>query len=66
MSLFKITVTAKLPREQWDPDDQADDPTGTHEIGAPDKEAALDKFHSTVPIACLDDFEITCEEGIAL
>lgn len=58
MKLFKIKVTG-TPK---DFEDIEEDPRGTYEIKAESEDQALDEFHSTIPIACLDDFTITIKE----
>lgn len=45
-----------------DHDDLDTDPRGVHNFEANNEEEALDEFHATVPIACLDDFEIEVVE----
>jgi len=59
---YIITVKQLVPDDQLDPDDQVDNPSGEHTEEADSKEEALDQFHGSVPIACLDHFEITCTE----
>ena len=63
---YRVQVTVK-PIVQWeerDFDDQADDPVDeySYDVDAANpeaaSEAALDIFHSTVPIACLEHFDI--------
>lgn len=60
-----VTVTSLVRWDERDFDDQQDDPCGNHtfDVEADNKEAAgekaLDVFHDTIPIACLDDFDIT-------
>lgn len=66
---WSVTVRCRalVPFAEQDFDDQQDKPEGTYtfKVDAVDREQAadqaLDQFHSTVPIACLDDFEITTE-----
>lgn len=58
MRIWKITVTG----EATHPEDVAEGVTGEFEIQADNEEHALDEFHETYPIACLDDFEIDIEE----
>lgn len=36
---------------------------GEYFISGADEENALDKFHATIPIAVLDDFDISIEEA---
>lgn len=58
MRKFQIIVTG-VPT---DPEDIDDSPVGLHYIYAEDEELALDEFHWTIPISCLDDFDIEVEE----
>jgi len=61
MKEFKITT--KVVGELH-PTDEEEGPKNGEEfiIDAETEDEALDKFHSTVPIKCLDDYDITCEE----
>jgi len=59
--IYKITVKQVTADKDLDWDDHLDNPTGEHFFEAGSKDEALDEFHSTVPIACLDDFEIHAE-----
>jgi len=58
-----VTVSTDLAESELDEDDEA--VAGAYRFNVPAWpnaiEAALDIFHSTVPIAVLDDFEITTE-----
>lgn len=58
---YKIMVRQLVPDEELDHDDRADSPVGEYEYVAESEDEALDDFHSEVPIACLEDFEIKCE-----
>lgn len=64
MKTFKITVKKLVNVDKLIKEDKTDwrKIVGDHEFEATDKEDALDAFHSNVPIACLDHFEISCEE----
>lgn len=59
-----VTCKALVPEREWDHDDLVDNPVGSytfHVEGANREaltEAALDQFHSTVPIAMLENFDI--------
>jgi hypothetical protein len=58
---YRISVRARVPQQEMtDPEDRLEDPSGDYDRWAFDEESALDRFHETVPIGCLDDFEITC------
>lgn len=63
----EVTCRTDVPKEQWDSEDQATNPVGIYTFwpqansAAVAKEAALDQFHQTVPIALLETFEITAE-----
>lgn len=41
--------------------DRGDDPRGTYVVEAATEDNALDDFHSTIPISCLEHFDILCE-----
>lgn len=62
---YLITVKQTVPFYELTPEDQDDRPTGEYEYDAEDEEEALDEFHETIPIKCLDDFEITCVARVA-
>lgn len=59
--LYRIVVhqTAKVLSDH---DDKIQSPTGEYFFEACDKEAALDQFHFSIPIGCLDDFSIEVQE----
>jgi hypothetical protein len=60
MATYTVTVRQLVEDTALDEDDKITNPSGTHVIeDARDSEHALDLFHRTVPIACLDDFEIS-------
>lgn len=59
---FKVTVKQIAPDEALDHDDREENPSGEHFVEEVSEDAALDEFHATVPIACLDDFDISIEE----
>ena len=59
MTVFLITVTQvskKLHRSD-------DNPAGKYFWDAEDEDKALDEFHATVPIGCLEDFDIHIEKS---
>jgi hypothetical protein len=58
---YVVTVT-QTAKELSDVDDMQDNPSGSYEIEARSADAALDEFHATVPIGCLEDFEIIVEQ----
>ena len=61
---YKITVKVLTPYDELDHDDKAFfGGIRTHYFGikADNKDEALDQFHETYPIACLDDFDIEAE-----
>jgi hypothetical protein len=66
MPTFKIEIKQLVPDEKLDHDDRLDMPSilskGARIIEAVSEGEALDIFHSSVPIARLEDFEITIEE----
>ncbi len=61
---FGVMVHQRVSLDELDAEDRETNPTGYHyvEVYFDPLEAALDEFHSTVPIACLDDFDISIEE----
>lgn len=63
MRQFIIEVVALSAWDDLDPEDVDDDGVcivdGAFLVEASGREAALDRFHDEVPIACLDDFLIT-------
>jgi hypothetical protein len=63
---FIVKVMQVTATESLDSDDREylDEITGEHTFFAMGPEHALDLFHMTTPIACLEDFSIECE-GIA-
>jgi hypothetical protein len=64
---LKISVVRLVPIDELDHDDRCDRPWGEYEyqVKASNvddaKEQALSEFHGAVPIACLDDFDISVE-----
>ncbi len=71
--LWKVTVRQLVDRLE-DPEDREAMPAGpdglgstaTYDVRAYRKDGALDIFHSTVAIGCLEDFEITIKRGKAI
>lgn len=59
---FKITVKQLTPNEYLNRDDKESNPAGEYYTLAASEDEALDEFHSSVPIACLEDFDIVCEQ----
>lgn len=59
---YRIEVTQTVGNHELDPDDRIDNPSGVHHFYSDSEEHALDDFHSTIPIACLEDFDIDCME----
>lgn len=62
LKTFKITVTQLVPDSELDHDDKEENPAGEHIRRSATQDEAMDDFHNSVPIACLDDFDITIEE----
>ena len=69
MPRYRITMTQLVDDDELDTDDQ--DEHGEHGvegtfvasvIDAVTEEDALDRFHASVPIHVLDDYEINCKE----
>jgi hypothetical protein len=62
MTAYTITVKQLVAdHELSKPDDRITNPSGEYQIEARSSEAALDEFHATVAIGCLDDFEVTVD-----
>jgi hypothetical protein len=67
MWMCTVRCHTDVPREEWDHDDQQDNPVGSYNFTPRAKdedaarEAALDQFHSTVPIANLETFQVDVE-----
>ena len=61
MPLFKITVK-QIVEHLEDPNDRNENPAGEYTWYAKNSDIALDEFHATVPIGCLDDFDIYIEQ----
>lgn len=55
---FSIMVKQLVPDRELDYDDLQENPSGEYIVEGEDEEDALDEFHHTVPIACLDHFDI--------
>jgi hypothetical protein len=55
---YNIKVKQQKKDEKLDADDRVDNPSGVHTVEAESVKEALDKFHATVPIACLEHFDI--------
>ncbi len=60
----KYTVQATLMVDEIDMDNEdwvdLEEITKPYEVTAENEKEALDSFHSNIPIATLEDFEITC------
>lgn len=61
MKKYKITIEQLTRDEFLDYDDRGLTDENYY-FQANDKEEALDEFHSTIPIACLEHFDITIKE----
>ena len=59
---YKITVKQLVKNHQLDYDDREENPSGVYFQTAENKDDALDDFHFTVAISCLDHFKIDIEE----
>ena len=59
---YKITIKQLASDSDLDHDDLIDNPSGTVYLEAVTENAALDEFHETIPISCLDHFEITIKK----
>ena len=59
---YQITVKQIVPTECLCAEDDAENPKGEHSIFALSKTEALDEFHATIPISCLEHFEVSIEE----
>ena len=62
---YIIKVKQTVPLHELHRDDIEENPTGTYTQWAMSEDEALDDFHADIPIACLDDFEITCVAEVA-
>lgn len=62
MTEYKVTVTKFVSNEELNEEDLATKVMGTYFVNGTCEEDALDEFHETTPIACLNDFEITIKE----
>jgi len=62
MTKYKITVKQLVANKDLDYDDANENPSGEHTVTAMNEEKALDVFHLTIPIAVLDDFDISIKE----
>jgi hypothetical protein len=62
MNKFVIAVHQVTSDHLLDEDDLDYRPEGAYIITATDIENALDIFHATIPIACLDDYEVDAIE----
>ena len=69
MPRYRITLTQATDDGNLDHDDREEfgecgdgGVAYEYETDARDKEEALDIFHSTIPIACVDDYEWESEE----
>ena len=57
---FAIVVAQRVStRRLTKPDDRMVNPRGVYQYRATSDAKALDAFHASVPIGCLDDFVIT-------
>ena len=61
MKNFCITVT-QIAKEPERIEDQIGRPDGIYYFSAESRSVALDDFHMSVPLACLDDFRIEIQE----
>jgi len=61
MKNFCITVT-QIAKEPGCIEDQIGRPDGVYYFSAESRKVALDDFHMSVPMACLDDFRIEIKE----
>lgn len=58
MNRYEITVKQLVTDNELDHEDKHDNPTGQYDYWAESEDKAIDHFHETVPISCLEDFEI--------
>jgi hypothetical protein len=65
MPAFKITLRQTVPDSALHKPHYDRGIAGEYPIEAESEDAALDAFHASVPIACLDDFEVDCEPEAA-
>lgn len=60
---FEIEVMQTVPDEDLDIEDREESPIGKYTIIANSEDEALDEFHATVPISCLEHFDITINQA---
>lgn len=63
----QFTVHVKVvPGAKLHPVDALEGPRDgdIHTYDAVDSEDALDQFHESVPIKCLDDYDVDCEKSV--
>jgi len=58
---YNVVVTRDAEVQHNDLHELDKDVAGIYRIDADSEDAALDEFHSTIPIKVLDDFEIDVE-----
>ena len=58
---YKITVKQLVPDSELDLDDLNTRPDGTYYSDESDRDAALDEFHASIAISCLDHYSIDIE-----
>ena len=61
MNRYRIIVGQKVPDDKLVREDRQDNPTGRYLYAAGDPQQALYRFHGEIPIACLEDFDVTIE-----
>ena len=68
MKTFIVIATNVSIFEDLDQDDQdcIDMITDPFEVECDTEDQALDSYHETIPISCLEDFDITIEEKVAI
>lgn len=59
---YLISVTQNVKDSELHHEDKLTNPAGVYEIKANTESQALDEFHATIPISCLENFEIEIEE----
>jgi len=57
-----VVIVKQLVDTPSDGDDRVDQPAGAYLWSGKDEDEVLDDFHATVPIGCLDDFEVSTYE----
>lgn len=58
--IVTVTLEKGITLDDLSDEDRTTLPLGSHHYDVENEEMALTEFHETIPIAVLDDFNITC------